>query len=121
MTGSSGTPAPTSTNSTPPLPIPSSPVILGVLQLGNSPEAGRRMAAAVPPAAVATALSFLRAHPGCPWLQAAAKYFPPLVDAVVAGEDTRGLLLVAPRRLLERVRRGRGAGGPMGLGGRWGA
>ncbi|GFR50308.1 hypothetical protein Agub_g12500 [Astrephomene gubernaculifera] len=73
-------------------------VILQVLQLGS--EGHDLMAAVVPPPAVAAALTFLRAHPDNLWLQSVAKYFPPLVDAMVAAEDTRELMRVAPQQLL---------------------
>ncbi|GLI66611.1 hypothetical protein VaNZ11_010532 [Volvox africanus] len=76
-------------------------VILQVLQLGA--EGHELMQAAVPPRAVAVAVAFLRANPDNIWLQSMAKYFPPLVDAMVAGEDTRELMLVAPQMLLARA------------------
>lgn len=50
-----------------------------------------------------------------PALQSVAKYFPPLVDAMVAHDDTRALMLAAPRYLLEQVgRQGVGGGGGQG-------
>ncbi|KAG2494293.1 hypothetical protein HYH03_007646 [Edaphochlamys debaryana] len=82
-------------------------VILQVLQLGA--EGHDKMLEVVPPSAVASALAFLRAHPDNLWLQSVAKYFPPLVDAMVADPTTRDLMLVAPQRLLQQVG-GRGGG-----------
>ncbi|GIL60823.1 hypothetical protein Vafri_15342, partial [Volvox africanus] len=76
-------------------------VILQVLQLGA--EGHELMQAAVPPRAVAVALAFLRANPENIWLQSMAKYFPPLVDAMVTAEDTRELMLVAPQMLLAKA------------------
>ncbi|EFJ49219.1 hypothetical protein VOLCADRAFT_104435 [Volvox carteri f. nagariensis] len=76
-------------------------VILQVLQLGA--EGHEAMQAAVPPAAVEVALAFLRAYPENIWLQSVAKYFPPLVDSMVAREDTRDFMLVAPQKLLDRA------------------